>query len=360
MSGGIAEQLAFVKALLYSLYASSAGFKIFFSAAVLLFFLAFKNVFARWTLKLLKKLTIKTGSDLVEKIFLSFEGPIKVFFVVLGIYAAAGFLPLEPSWRALVTKFFRSAAVVLLFWGLYSFEDIHSILFENLQQRLGLQFDRILIPFLSKFLRAVTVLIGLTIVAQEWGYNINGLIAGLGLGGLAVALAAKDALANLFGGVVIITDRPFTVGDWIQTPRVEGVVEDINFRSTRIRTFTDALATVPNSVLANEPITNWSRMGKRRVNFHLGVAFNTPLDKIKKIVSEIKSVLENHPQVEKRTVLVNFDRFGENSLGLFILFYTLPTSLGEHMQVKEEINFSILEILEKEGVSLSSPAGPVS
>ena len=356
MTGEILEKAAHIKAFLYLLYSSSLGVKVLLSIAVLFFFLALKRVFTRWTFKLLKKLTPKTGTELTEKILSSFEGPLKVFFAVLGIYAAAAFLPLEPAARVLVTKFFRSAAVILLFWGLYSFEDMHSILFENLQQKLGLQFDRILIPFLSKFLRVVTVLIGLTIVAQEWGYNINGLIAGLGLGGLAVALAAKDALANLFGGVVIITDKPFTVGDWIQTPSVEGVVEDINFRSTRVRTFANALVTVPNSALANEPITNWSRMGKRRVSFHLGVVYSTPKEKIKRCAAEIKSVLENHPDVHKETIAVYFDKFGESSLDIFILFFTVPVDLDEHLKVKEEINFTIMEVLEREGVSLAFPS----
>lgn len=356
MPQNILQQAAYIKTFLCSLYLSSMWFKIFFSAALLLFFLAFKNIFARWTFKLLRRLTLKTGSELIEKIFSSFEGPLRVFFVVLGIYAAACFLPLDTAKHMLITKFFRSATVILLFWGLYRFEDIHSILFSNLQQRLGLQFDKILIPFLSKSLRLITVLIGFTIVAQEWNYNISGLIAGLGLGGLAVALAAKDALANIFGGVVIITDKPFTVGDWIKTPSVEGVVEDISFRSTKIRTFANALVTVPNSTLANEPITNWSRMEKRRVTFYLGVTYGTPLEKIKKCVSEIKSMLENHPKIHKEMILVNFDKFGESSLDIFVYFYTVSTVWKEHLQVKEDVNCKIMEILEREGVSVAFPS----
>ena len=99
-------------------------------------------------------------------------------------------------------------------------------------------------------------------VAQEWDYRIDGFIAGLGLGGLAFSLAAKDTLSNVFGGLVVILDKPFSIGDWIKTPSVEGTVEDISFRSTKVRTFAQALVTVPNATLANEPVTNWTRMGK--------------------------------------------------------------------------------------------------
>src|SRR5690606_15315239 len=103
----------------------------------------------------------------------------------------------------------------------------------------------------------IIMAIGAAIIADEFGYNINGFVAGLGLGGLAISLAAKDALANLFGGIIIITEKPFTIGQWIQTPSVEGIVEGISFRSTKIRTFAQAIVTVPNNTLANEPITNW-------------------------------------------------------------------------------------------------------
>ncbi|MFA1822484.1 mechanosensitive ion channel family protein [Virgibacillus oceani] len=120
----------------------------------------------------------------------------------------------------------------------------------------------------SRTLRIVIIAISFSIIAQEFGYDVNGFVAGLGIGGLAFALAAKDALANMFGGIIIITKKPFTIGDWVLTPSVEGTVEDISFRSTKVRTFAQALVTVPNATLSNEPITNWSKMGKRQITFN--------------------------------------------------------------------------------------------
>lgn len=191
---------------------------------------------------------------------------------------------------------------------------------------------------------------------QEWGYDVKGFITGLGLGGLAFALAAQDTLSNIFAGVVIITDKPFSIGDWIKTPDVEGTVEDINFRNTRIRTFSQALVTVPNAKLTSSTITNWSKMGKRRVTFNLGVTYGTSREKLEICVKEIKNMLEKHPDIHKETINVTFDSFGSSSLDIFLYFFTNTTNWSEFMKIKEDVNFKILCILEKEDVSVAFPS----
>ena len=172
---------------------------------------------------------------------------------------------------------------------------------------------------------------------------------------MAFALAAKDAIANFFGGIVIITERPFSLGDWIQTSSVEGTIEDITFRSTKVRAFTQALVTVPNATLANSVITNWSKMGKRRVTFHLGVQHDTPKQQIQEVVQKIESFIRNHPGVHEETILVKFDQFDVNSLDIFVYFFTKSTVWEEYLTVKEEINFKVLDILEEENVALAYP-----
>ena len=187
------------------------------------------------------------------------------------------------------------------------------------------------------------------------GVSVQGLVAGLGLGGLAVSLAAKDLLANLFGGLAIVTEKHFTIGDWIETPTVEGTVEGITFRSTLVRTFDQALVTVPNSILANEAIKNWSKMGKRRITYHLGISPFTPREKIQRAVQRIREMLQNHPDIHPQTIFVYFERFGESSLDLFLYFFTKTTVWGEYLQV-EDCNLKILQILEEEGIELAFPA----
>lgn len=172
-----------------------------------------------------------------------------------------------------------------------------------MEERFNIDIDDLLIPFLSKALRFVIVAISISIIAQEFDYDVGGFVAGLGLGGLAFALAAKDAIGNLFGGIVIITEKPFTIGDWIKTDSVEGTVEDITFRSTRVRTFADALVTVPNATLANESIINWSEMGKRQITFDLRLTYDTPRDKVERVVEQIDLLLKNHSGIDQETIL---------------------------------------------------------
>ena len=221
---------------------------------------------------------------------------------------------------------------------------------------INLKIDKILLPFLSKVIRFIIIVLALSVILQEWDYDINGFIAGLGLGGLAFALAAQQTLANLFGGIVIITDKPFSIGDWILTPSVEGTVQDINFRSTKVRTFAQAVVTIPNATLANEPITNWTRMGKRRITFNLGVTYSTPKEKLEICVQEIKNMLQKHPGIHPETIFVNFDSFGASSLDIFLYFFTKTTNWGEFLQIKEDVNLKIMSILEKEGVSIAIPS----
>jgi MscS family membrane protein len=200
------------------------------------------------------------------------------------------------------------------------------------------------------------VAISLSIIGQEFDYDVNGLVAGLGLGGLAFALAAKEAVGNLIGGIVIVTEKPFSIGDWILTPSVEGIVEDINFRSTKIRTFSQALVTVPNATLANEAITNWSRMGKRRITFHLGLNYRTTKEQIQRVVNRIEIMLNNHEDIHPDTVMVAFDHYNESSLDILIYFFTNSTVWAEHVKIKHEINLEIMGILEEEGVEVAFPS----
>ena len=241
------------------------------SIGILLVFLLLRKIFLKYILKFIQKLSKKARTPFFTHTFNSIEQPIGFLFIVLGLYVAIRYFPYIDQSNPLIIKIFRSLVIFSISWGLYNFSSATSVIFEKIRNRFDINMDQILIPFLSKGLRFIIIAISFSIIAQEFDYDVNGFVAGLGLGGLAFALAAKDAVANFFGGIVIIMERPFSIGDWIQTADVEGTVEDITFRSTRVRAFTQALVTVPNATLANAVITNWSKMGKRRATFHLGL-----------------------------------------------------------------------------------------
>jgi MscS family membrane protein len=326
------------------------------SVGILFIFLLFRKLFTKYVFQLILKISKKTPSDFFSHLCLSFEHPVRWLFLIIGIYVSVGYFPFLEQTNSIFLQIIRSSVIGVISWGLYNLSSVSSFLFTKLNDRLNTGIDPILIPFVSKALRFIIIAISFSIIAQEFNYDVNGFVAGLGLGGLAFALAAKDAIGNLFGGLIIITEKPFSIGDWIMTPSVEGTVEDINFRSTKVRTFSQALVTVPNATLANENITNWSQMGKRRITFHLGVTYDTPKAKLEKTVNRIRFLLSNHQDIHPDTIFVTFDRYNDNSLDIFLYFFTKTTVWEQFLKIKEEINFAIMEILEEEEVSVAFPS----
>lgn len=324
--------------------------------AIFLAFWISRKFLTKYIINLLSNLSKKTKTCFDNHLVEALEKPLRLFFLIFGLYLALLYLPLNPVYNVLISKVFRSLLIFLTALAFYDLAGSYTIIQNEIEHIFNINMDKILIPFFSKILRFIIAALALVIIAQEWAYDVNGFIAGLGLGGLAFALAAKDTLSNVFGGIVIITDKPFSIGDWINSPSVEGTVEDINFRSTKIRTFAQAMVTVPNATLVNEPITNWSRMGKRRINFNIGVTYSTSQEKIHHCVNEIRTMLENHPDVHPETIFVHFDAFADSSLNIFLYFFTKTTVWGEYLKIKEDVNFKIMEILEKEGVSMAFPS----
>ncbi len=327
------------------------------AVAALIFLLALfvSKLFTRFIIGTMLKITHRTKTGVDRAVVLAFENPLRWLIIAIGLYLAFNYLPLPPAVMGAVSNLFRSAIIIFIAWGFYNLVGGNQVY--ELGEKLSV--DQSIVDFFTKVLRFVIIALAISIIAQEWDYDVNGFLAGLGLGGLALALAAKDAIANVFGGIVIILDKPFSVGDWILTPSIEGTVEEMSFRSTRVRSFGNALITVPNAVLANEAVTNWSRMQKRRVSFNLGVTYTTPRAKLQASVHKIKDLLKNHPEVHPDTIFVNFDKFSDSSLDIFLYFFTKTTAWGDYLAVKEEINFKIMGILEEEGVSVAFPSRSV-
>ncbi|WHX98147.1 mechanosensitive ion channel family protein [Neobacillus sp. DY30] len=326
------------------------------SIGILLLFILFRNLFTKYVFRLILKLAGKTPTDFFTKIFLAFERPLGWGFIILGLYLAMDYFPFIEQHNALFLKFLRSMVIVLITWGLFNLSSPTKGILISVNEKINNKIDQILLPFISRTIRVILIAISISIIGQEFDYDVNGLVAGLGLGGLAFALAAKEAVGNLIGGIVIVTEKPFSIGEWILTPSVEGTVEDINFRSTKIRTFSQALVTVPNSTLANEPITNWSRMGKRRITFHLGLNYQTSKEQIERVVSRIENMLRTHQDIHPDTIMVAFDHYNDSSLDILLYFFTNTTVWGEHVKIKHEINLAIMGILEEEGVEVAFPS----
>lgn len=325
--------------------------------AIFLVFLLARKLFTSYFLKLIAKISKMSKNQIDDALFVSFKNPIAFFLAATGLYLALSYLPIPHSWRTFLGQVYQSATILSIGWGFYIFSDAIGLFFNHMGNRLNLQFNEIVIPFLSKVVKFIVVVITLSMVLDQWHFHVTGLITGLGIGGLAIAMAAKDTLSNLFGGFMIITDSPFTIGDSIKTPSVEGTVEDINFRSTKIRTADQALVTVPNSTLATQPVTNLSKMEKRLVSITIKLDIGTPKEKLLICIEKIRRMLTGNSDINQESILVYFDQLSTSSLDLLIQFYSKTADQKDYLQLKEKCNLGIIDILAAEAVHLAqSPA----
>lgn len=348
--------------LYYESIESYPWLRFVFAFLIICMFLFLRKLFTRYVFAFVLRISRKSQSEVIPNFLLSYQKPLRFFFVTLGLYLALLYLfPSDPTAVEtrrfdLITTVFRTTIIITVGWGLFNFSGTTSNMFKKLSMRLDGDEDSMLVPFLSRILRAIIIALTLTVILDTWGFDINGFIAGLGLGGLAFALAAQDTIGNFFGGIIIVTERPFKKGDWIETPTVEGIVEDISFRSTKVRTFSEGLVTVPNSTLAHEPITNWSEMNKRQIAFEIQFPFETPIASLKRSRERIENELKEHEGIDQETIFVRLHDFNQSGIELMFYFFTKTTAWSEWLIVKEEINLRIVEILHEEGVDFALPA----
>ncbi|MBD7969978.1 mechanosensitive ion channel family protein [Paenibacillus sp. Sa2BVA9] len=325
--------------------------------AISLLFLFVFTIFNKWTSTKLFHLLKRIFSQKWDSIYQLLHGPARALMTLVGISGAVRFYFADggASWP-LFQGLVRTGFIIIIGWAFYNLSGRSSRFFAGMTSKLGVEESDMIIPFLSKVLRFMVIALTITIIMGEWGYSVNGLVAGLGLGSLAVALAAQDTLSNLIAGIIIVTEKPFSKGDWIRTDAVEGMVEDISFRSSKIRTFADSIVIIPNNILAKAAITNWSRMGKRRVTFDLGVAIDTDRVQLANAVNRLREYIENHEGIDHDLYMVRLKEMTKDQITILFYFFTYTTIWVEHMKVLESINFEILRILEEEGVKLAVPA----
>lgn len=252
----------------------------------------------------------------------------------------------------------RDVALVLCAaWFVVQFAGKVGRNIENQRRERGEEVDHTTLDALVKLARLVTVLVAALIVAQTLGFQITGLLALGGVGGIAVGFAAKDLLANFFGGLTIYLDRPFSVGEWIRSPdkSLEGTVEHISWRHTRIRAFNKNPIYVPNAVFTNIVVENPSRMSHRRLKETIGLRYED-FAKVAPIVADIKAMLQAHEDIDStQTLIVNFNQFGASSLDIMIYTFTKTTVWVTYHAVKQDVLLKVGEIIERHGAEIAFP-----
>ena len=323
---------------------------------VFMLFLLLRKQFSKVLTAFAAKWVNKTATTLDDELFYVVQRPIAFGVTILGFNVAFSFLSFSESFSTMISHTMATLTIALFAWVLYRiiklFENADELIASRIKSDNGITLAKLLLSILKTI---VLVIAGMNILAA-WGINITGFLASLGLVGMAFALAAKDTASNFFGSMVIFTDQPFKVGDWIKTPEVEGTIEHIGIRSTKVRTFARALVSVPNGNIANTAILNWSEMEKRQIKMTLGLTYGTTAAQMRTILKEIRELLHNDDEIHQQTIYVHFTEFQESALGIFCYFFTKTTQWGEFMQVKERINLELMSIVEKNGASFAFPS----
>lgn len=331
--------------------------KIVVALAILAAFLVLRGVLSKYILHTLHRWTKNSKTDLDDQIIDAIIPPIRFIPIILGVFFAAQALQIEGILAGFVTNIIRSMIAYVIFWALY--RALRPI------RRMSRALEKALTPtmmdWIFKFLRVTVLFVGAAVILEIWGIAIGPLLAGMGLLGAAVALGAQDLFKNLIGGITVIAEKRFHPGDWIKVDGVvEGTVEEVGFRSTRVRRFDKAPVYVPNSALSDAVVTNFSRMTNRRIYWKIGVTYSTTKEQLIVIRDAITEYLANHDDFEKPPKVATFvriDSFNDSSIDFMIYCFTKTTNWGEWLAVKEEFALFIKEVVEeKAGTGFAFPS----
>ncbi|MEP4484952.1 MAG: mechanosensitive ion channel family protein [Halioglobus sp.] len=287
----------------------------------------------------------------------AFALPLRVLWWIVIVYFAMGIFPVTDTLQSVVLRAYDTALVVILAWFLHRL--IAGVEEELLSEQRGPRqsTDKATVRATAKLVRITLWVVAGLMALQSVGVSISGLLAFGGIGGIAVGFAAKDLLANFFGGLSVYLDRPFTVGDWIRSPdkEIEGTVEDIGWRMTRIRTFDQRPLYVPNAIFSQISIQNPSRMLNRRIYETIGIRYEDA-GKMSDIVSDVRTMLEQHDEIDlSRTLIVNFVSFGASSLDFFVYAFTKSIDWVEFHSIKQDVLLKILDIVYQHGADVAFP-----
>ena len=323
------------------------------AAAILIFRIFYRS----FILHLTKHLKERYHYDFIDDFFKAFNKPIQSYLWILAFYMFIVLSPLNPfSQHPAFDKILRSSLIICLIWGVYNLCDAGQGLAMQLLKRSSLHIDETLAEMISDLAHMLCVMLGIVMVAKEWDYDITAFIASLGIGAMAIAFAAKDSLANIFGSIVIITERPFVIGDWISANNIEGIVESITFRSTCIRTFHQELVYIPNNLLSNTPIINYTQRQKYRIQFMLGVTYSTTREQMQNVCQQIRQLCEQLDEIYNDGIDINFFEFGDSSLNIRIVCYAKAPNNSVYLKTREKFNLGVMRILEENGVSCAFPS----
>lgn len=315
----------------------------------------------RRLMKRLGDVVSKTENLWDDAIFEAAVRPVTLLVWLIGITLAIQIIPAHDEGSLLhddlITRVRQIGIVYAVTWMLYTFvRNIENNIIEN-ARREQREVDQTTVAALGRVVRVTLIVTASLVGLDTLGFNIAGLMAAGGIGGLAIGLAAKDLLANFFGGVTVFIDRPFGIGDWIllQEKGIEGVVEKIGWRQTTIRKFDRRPVYVPNAVFTTASVENPSRMTHRRINETFGLRYRD-MEQVKVITDDVRSMLTQHPEIDdQQTLMVHLNAFSESSIDFFIYCMTHTVNWQKYHEVKQDVLLQIAGIVNEHGAAIAFP-----
>jgi len=322
--------------------------------------LIFVGVIADWVVRLIlgrwiRRLLANSERLREQNADTGFVKPIGIFTMALVWWALLGTLDLPL--RALAALRFASQLMMAGagVWAAYKLVDLVAAHFQALAGKTESKVDDVLVPMIRRALKIVVVAFGVLFVAQNLDIDITSLLAGLGIGGIAFALAAKDTVENLFGSFTVLIDRPFRIGDWIVIDDLEGTVEELGFRSTRIRTFYNSVITVPNATLVRTAVDNLGARRYRRLKSMISVQYDTPAERIEAFCEGIRELIRKHPYTRKDYYMVYFNEFADSSLNILLYTFFRTPDWTTELRERHRLLVDIVRLAHRLGVEFAFP-----
>jgi len=323
---------------------------------IFLLFYVLRRLFARFIISKLNKIVNKTSTKIDNTVVNVIEGPLKFLPVVLGFFLATSYINLSIEVNEFIDLLNRTLITIFIFWLLHQLVKPFSFIIKNFEDKIS----KPLVNWTLKGLEIIIIILGIVAVLELWGIKVGPVIAGLGLFGVAVALGAQDLFKNLISGIMILMEKRFTIGDVILvSDEVEGVVEQIGFRSTLVRRFDSTPVMIPNYKFAEQSVTNYSRRHHRRIRWLIGLEYKTSIDQLKIIRDEITKLIKNNKDFAKNEnsgFFVRIDSFSESSIDMLVQVFTVTNDWSEFLRIKEELAVSIIEIVEGNKAGFAFPS----
>ncbi|MEZ4398916.1 MAG: mechanosensitive ion channel family protein [Kofleriaceae bacterium] len=302
----------------------------------------------RWLARRLARARARDAVDKASK-------PIGVLATALVFRFGVPLFLFPPKVSEVATVATEALAAFSVVWLAYRLVDVLADFLASKAELTETKLDDQIVPLVSRSLKVFTWVVGAIFVLQNINVDVGSLLTGLGLGGLAFALAAKDTVANFFGSVMIFVDRPFQIGDWVVVAGVEGIIEEVGFRSTRVRTFYNSVVTMPNAKVVDAMIDNYGARKYRRYTTTLGLAYDTPPDKVQAFCEGARAIIAGLPETRKDYYLVEFKDFGESTLDVMVYCFFEVSDWNAEMRARNNMNLELLRLASELGVSYAFP-----